>query len=87
MTPLFDAIHRVKILVLSGLIGDPGVTQGHLNFLMAEQPLQDFQAHTAVKHVGGKGMPQAVKAISFIRQAGTIQSLSHCRPGSDIAEV
>jgi hypothetical protein len=66
LIPLFDYLHCFKILVFSGLIGDPGIAHGHLYFLVTKKTLKDLYAHTAIEHIGGKRMTQAVKAVTFI---------------------
>lgn len=65
MFPLFNTAHGFEVLMLPGQIRDPGIAEGHFDLLVAKQLLQNFKAHTGIEHIGGKGVPEAVQAVSF----------------------
>ena len=56
----FDLVGDGEVLLGAGAVGDPGVTQGHVQAAVAKHRGDCLQGHAAVDGLGGQGVPQLV---------------------------
>jgi hypothetical protein len=84
---LLDNHHGPEVLIFSALISETRIPSGHHNVAMTQQQLQTFQAHTGIEQFTCKGMPEAVKRISFAPQPYFPQILCENISGRSVASV
>jgi hypothetical protein len=64
---LYD-FHCLKVFSFAGDIREPRIPAGDLNATVPQELLKTFQAHPRIEHLGGKGMPETMKAISLVTE-------------------
>jgi len=53
---LLDDSHGTEVFLFAALIGEAGITPGHLYVAMTHQQLQTLQAHTGIEQFASEGM-------------------------------
>jgi hypothetical protein len=52
--------------LLTGSVGEPGVSAGHLDILMPQKLLETFETHPRVEKLGGKRVAKTMDRVAFL---------------------
>ena len=73
--------------MLTGGVGEPGVSTGHLDILMTEKLLETFQAHPGVEKLRGKRMTKTMHRVVLLIKPCFLEVFYKKAPAATVTEV